>query len=373
MKKGNPVNLKKGLLVRGDSVNCPLAFSLDSYSNCEPDCINCHFRRLNKIWDMSLRPLDFENFERTLKNGVTNKNPRSPLAWALAQKKTIRFGNKADPFQELAEHKYRVSKRVLEVLRDYRWPVVIETKFTHVLMEYEATLAIMKPHLHIFPIISPGFEQDWEIFERQKTTPPEARLTQLEKWKDAGFRVGVNGEPFIPGYHTVEQFEETLKLLKSHKIPSYNTYNLHLNEFVAKRLADLGLDIRKIWNANKDDQWRPVLQQLIELARKYDIVLGSPDFINSGAYFDKNNTCCGLEVDNPCTFNTHTWKRLLISGEDPNAILDKTWDGVGEFELGRKVMFGPSDKFYTIRDIDWGKTAPPFAPTDGKPLTDGLE
>jgi len=368
MKKRNPANLKRGLVVRGDSVYCPLAFSLDSYSNCEPDCIHCHFRRLNKIWDMNLRPLDLENFERTLRNGLRNKNPKSPVAWALARKKTIRFGNKADPFQELAEHKYRVSKRVLEVLSDYRWPVVIETKFTHVLMEYEGILASMKPHLHIMPVISPGWVSDWEVFEKQKTTPPELRLTQLEKWREAGFRVGVNGEPFIPGYHTVEQFEEMLKLLKSHKIPSYNVYNLHLNEFVIKRLNEEGFDIEKIFDYHQDILWKPILRQLIELAKKHDIVLGSPDFINSGAYFDKNNTCCGLEVDNPCTFNTHTWKRLLILGEDPTAILEKTWDGVGDLELGRRVMFDRSDKSYTIRDIDWGENVPPLAPTGGKTL-----
>jgi len=342
--------LKNSLLIRGDSVTCPLAFSLDTYSNCEADCVACHFRRLNYVWDKSLRPMDVEHFKRTLANGVKNNNPKSPLAWAMYHRKTLRFGNKADPFQE-AELKFKVSKEALLTLKSYQWPVVIETKFTHILREYEYLLWDMKSHLHIMPIISPGFLDDWEILERKATTRPDIRLEHLSFWAKRGIRVGVNGEPFIPGYHTVEQFEDMLKLLKHYKIPSYNVYNLHLNEFVAKRLHQEGIDIEKIWEANKDENWKPVLQQLIDLAKKYGIILGCPDFVNSGNYVEASNTCCGVDVDNPCRWNVIMMKKLLlIKGVPFEEAAKMCWDGVGNYEEGMNAFLGKDSNKYNLRD-----------------------
>jgi hypothetical protein len=125
--------------------------------------------------------MDVEHFEKTLANGVKNSNPKSPLAWAMFHRKTIRFGNKADPFQ-VAELEHQASKEALLVLKAYKWPVVIETKFTHILKEYEYLLLDMKSHLHIMPIISPGFLDDWE--ELLGTDPNEPNEAPLDTDND---------------------------------------------------------------------------------------------------------------------------------------------------------------------------------------------
>lgn len=75
--------LKSMLTIRGDSLYCPLSFSLDTYGNCEIDCYHCYHRRLNYIWGTELKPMDLEIFEKKITNGLKNKNPRSSLAWAL--------------------------------------------------------------------------------------------------------------------------------------------------------------------------------------------------------------------------------------------------------------------------------------------------
>jgi hypothetical protein len=297
--------------------------------------------------------MDVENFKRTLHNGLKNKNPRTPLAWAIAQRKTLRFGNKADPFQS-AEIQYKVSKLALIELNKLKWPVVIETKFTDILMNYFDILIQMKEHLHVVPIISPGFDEDWEIFEKKQTTHPQCRLNNLQYMASFGMRIGVNGEPFIPGYHTIEQFENMIKLLKSYNIPSYNVYNLHLNEFVLKRLVTVGVDIERVWTFNQDHYWRPILQKLIDIAKKYNIILGCPDFVNSGwGFYQKSNTCCGITVDNPCTFNLPTWKSIIqrqpsIPKEE---VLSMTWDGVGSYKEGYERMFHIDKNLYSLSDI----------------------
>lgn len=357
LKKSNMKLLKQGLHVRGDALYCPLAFSLDSYGNCEADCTHCYLRRLNEVWGKDLKPLDVENFQRTLQNGQLNKAPKSPLAYAIKFKKTLRFGNKTDPFQD-AEMKYRVSHEALKTLRDLKWPVVLETKYTANLLHYIKTLLEMKSHLHVMPIISPGFDKDWEVFEHKRTTQPSTRLSQLRDLKNLGIRVGINGEPFIPGYHQVSEFEDMMKRLKDNGIPSYNVYNLHFNAFVAKRLHAVGVDIEKVWYYNRDDHWKPILQQLIDLAKKYDIVLGSPDFVNSGwGYVENSNTCCGVNVDNPCTWNVMTWKRIIQATGDcvddfvkEERYLD-TWDGVGDYKEGIDVLHGGESDKFTLDDI----------------------
>jgi len=343
--------LKQGLHIRGDSLYCPLAFSLDSYGNCEADCTHCYLRRLNEVWGKDLKPLDLENFERTLVNGLKNKNPKSPLAYAIHFKKTLRFGNKTDPFQN-AEKEYKASSEALKILQRLEWPVVIETKFLENMMENYDTLVEMKKHLHIMPVISPGYDLDWEKFENRLTDFPPYRMQLLSDLGRAGFRVGINGEPFIPGYHQVSEFERMMKRLKHYNIPSYNVYNLHFNAFVAKRLHAVGVDIEKVWYYNSDEHWKPILQQLIDLAKKHDIILGSPDFVNSGwDYYEQSNTCCGVNVDNPCTWNVITIKRNMQEGKTLEESIEHCWDGVGSYEEGEQVFLGKSADMFSLKDI----------------------
>jgi DNA repair photolyase len=344
--------LKNSLTIRGDSLYCPLPLSLDTYGNCMVDCVHCYFRNLNAVWGQDLKPVDLELLDKTLTNGPLNKNPKTPLAHCLAQKKTIRFGNKADPFQP-AELEHRVSQSALKLLIKHKWTFVIQTRFTHIMMEYLDLLqqAHAEHLVTVMPVISPGLDNDWAVLERNQTTPIYTRLKQAKQLIDLGIPVGVNGEPFIPGYHTVDDFEHTLQMLKMFKIPSYNTYNFHFNAFVAKRLHAIGIDIEKIWFYNQDTQWRPILQQLLDLAKQYGITLGCPDFVNSGRLWrERANTCCGIEVQNPCTYNTHHFKRAAQRGKTLQQILDETYDGSADFEQGRAIILGTKTDMFNLKD-----------------------
>lgn len=344
--------LQAALTVRGDSVYCPLAFSLDSYFNCLTDCHHCYFRHLNRTWGQDLRPADPEDVARKLCNGLKNPFPKTPLASCMALKKTIRFGNKTDPFQR-CETEYHVSRQLLQVLIDGRWTFVIQTRFLDVLGTCEQLIAEAEEQglVTIMPVISPGGEMDWTTFERERTPTMECRFAWIHHFLQMGVPVGVNGEPFIPGYHTEHDFEEMLKRLKAAGVSSYNVYNLHFNDHVAKRFADLGLDIMKIWTMNQDTQWRPILQRLLDIGKKLNMRVGCPDFVNSGPdRREPANTCCGIDVPNPCRFNTHFWKRLRQKGNTDEVILKKTWDGIGDLEEGKKILTGTRTGFYTLKD-----------------------
>lgn len=338
--------------MRGDSLYCPLSLSLDSYGNCLTDCHNCWVRGLNHVWGKELKPADLILLEKKLENGLKNKTPKTPLANALRNKNTIRWGNKTDPFQ-LVERKHKLAPHIFRILRRLNWTFVIQTKFTHVLMDYEDWIlkANKEKLITIMPVMSPGLEKDWGTFEQELTTPPLERLKigAYLQWKNVP--VGFNGEPFIPGWHTVKDFETTLKLLKEYGIKRYNTYNFHFNPYVAKRLHKIGIDIEKIWKFNQDKEWKKILRKLLDLSIKYNIKLGNPDFVNTGKdWKEQSNTCCGIDVPNPCTFNTHYFKKYKQLGKTNVQIIELTNDGTGNFKDGVDIILGTGIKMYNLKD-----------------------
>mgnify|MGYP001337603807 CR=1 FL=1 len=330
---------KSAVGIRGDMLYCPLAFYIDSYWTCEPNCANCFARKLNRTWGNDFRIADVE----AVKKKLLSSKGSSPLSKAIQQRKTLRLGNRTDPFQD-CEIKYKVSTQILQFLIEQNWDTVIQTK--HPGRAWEMTG--LGKNCTVMAVTTVGLEEDWELFEGKKTENPLQRIKTLAELQKKGFRVGVNGEPFIPGYHTVKQFEDMVKLLKSHNINRFNIYNLHFNDLVAKNFHSLGLDIEKIWNHNKDTQWRKILAELLKIADKHDLILGCPDFVNSGwNNVQRSNTCCGLDVENPCTFNTHHFKLAVQHGKDPL----KLWDGVGIYQDGVDAIEGTKKDMYNLKDI----------------------
>lgn len=325
--------------IRGDMLYCPLPLSIDSYWTCEPDCVHCFSRRLNRTWGQDFRAADVEAVKKRLRSA----KGKSPLHRAISQRKTLRVGNRSDPFQDW-EMEHRISTRIVEFLKAEKWDTVIQTKFPQRAWDMTG----LGEDITLMAVIMPGLEKDWEVLERRKTENPLDRIDTLSRAQKAGFKIGVNGEPFIPGYHTVDQFRETLKILKERGIKRYNTYNLHANDYVIKNFHAIGLDIERIWRMNHDSYWGRIQRQLLDIADQYDIILGCPDFVNTGwGHRQQCNTCCGIDVKNPCTYNTHYFKLAIQDGKDPSDM----WDGVGDYEEGQRIIEGSTEEMYTMKDV----------------------
>jgi len=324
---------------------------LESYWACEADCHHCPGRKLNEIWGKEQRVTDPDKVHRKLTNALKNQKPKSPLAIALAMQKTIWLGRKADPYQPL-ETKTKTTRRLIKILNELQWSYVVCSRYTELMKrDYDlyrdgvSTLLIE---------ITPGGESDWEVFERQRTTPVEDRLLHASKWNKKGLSVGIRGEPFIPGYHTTKQFRRMLRRLKSHGLRSYNTYNLHLNEYNAARFVKIGLDLERIWEHNQDKLWAPIQKELCQIADEEGIILGCPDFVNVPCDWEAGtNTCCGVSVPNAFKFNTHWWRRRVQRGIDHKQILQATWEGIGtlaDLETGKRIINGTSTSHFTMKD-----------------------
>lgn len=344
---------KSCICIRSAHLNCPLPLALESYWNCEADCFHCLGRWMNRTWGSEQRISNPEKVARRLQNALKAKDPTSPISRALKAKKTIWIGRKADPYQPIEERRH-ITRAHLKTLIQLKWSFVICSRYTQI-ARLDESLFRKAGKLCTFLIeITPGGESDWELFERKRTTPVKDRLETAQRWIRQGIHIGIRGEPFIPGYHTVQQFRDMLRRLRAYGIKSYNTYNLHLNEYTAKRLLDIGLDIEKVWEHNQDRLWKPIQQKLCQIADEEGVVLGCPDFVNVPyKWKSRTNTCCGVNVPNPFTFNTHFWRRLVQKKVDKQQVIEKTWEGIGKDEDRRKartIMFGRSKHHYTMAD-----------------------
>lgn len=342
--------LKKAISLRGDHYWCPLSLQVDAYWNCLTDCHHCYLRRMNRTWGADLRPADVEQLRKDLTNGLAAKDPKTALGRAIKAKKTIRFGNKVDAYQE-ADKEYQTARAIVGLLRELDWSFVVQTRFTANVFR---DLDLMDPtRTTIMPVISPGLAWDWENLERSRTTHPVDRIKHCGEFLKAGFNVGVNGEPYIGGYHTPEMFRDTIKQLKAVGVRSYNTYFIHLNDLSLKQMHAAGLDIEKIWWHAQDAQWKPIQRKLIEISREEGVVLGCPDFVNSGAYQEPTNTCCGMNVPNPSTFTVIAWKKLWLAGvRDIDDILARTWDGVGDLNEAHAILSGKRPDVFNLKDLE---------------------
>ena len=147
-----------------------------------------------------------------------------------------------------------------------------------------------------------------------------------------------------------------MKNIKSYGLNSYNTYNLHINEYTIKRLHNIGLDIEKIWTLNQDKHWSETQKKLCRIADDVGVTLGCPDFVNVPInWMSTTNTCCGINVSNALTFNTHNWRNLvLLQRKKPRNALYQTWEEIGsneDIKQATKIVLGkPSKDYYTFKD-----------------------
>lgn len=345
---------KNPFSIRKDHLTCPLPLTLESYWACDADCLHCMSRQLNKIWGEEQRTTDPENVKRVLQNAIKTRKPKTILAQALKKKKPIWLGRKTDPYQSI-EMECHVTRELMKHLIDLSWNFILHTRHTGNAIQDMDVFVKGKNLLTLLVEITPGGESDWELFEQKRTTSIDDRFIHIQKWKKEDIQVGVRGEPFIPGHHTISQFKDMLLRLSSHGIDSYNTHNLHMNPLVMKRLYNAGVDIEKVWEYNQDEKWKPILKKLCQIADEIGIKLGCPDFVNTG--WEKKepyNTCCGVCIKNAFKFNTHNWKHLFQKGFTEKDVLNKTWEDIGtesDYNTAVTILQGENKDHYTMKDI----------------------
>ncbi|HEV8340727.1 MAG TPA: radical SAM protein [bacterium] len=123
---------------------------------------------------------------------------RRELARPTWTREQVHIGTATDPYQP-AEGAYRITRQILEALRDFKTPAALVTKSTMIVRDGDILRQLAGgPGVFVFfsittvdPVLAKEIESD--------VPPPQRRLEAMRALAEAGIRVGVLLAPVLPG------------------------------------------------------------------------------------------------------------------------------------------------------------------------------
>jgi DNA repair photolyase len=202
-----------------------MKWTLNPYRGCTHGCHYCFARRYQTQLELNVGD-DFASmiFVKTNFVEVLRRELDKP-SWA---KESIGFGTATDPYQPI-EGTYKLSRGVLEALRDAASPVGIVTKGPMIVRDKDVLLDLSKRttcRVHIsIPTVD---EEAWEKLEPGVAHPGQ-RLRAVRELVDAGIDCGVLMAPIVPGFSTQPaKIERTIKAIADSGATSVGAMVMHL-------------------------------------------------------------------------------------------------------------------------------------------------
>jgi len=197
------------LIARNNSPDIGFDASINVYRGCEHGCIYCYARPTHEYFGLSVG-LDFET-------KIFVKQDAPELLRAELMKKSwtpqvIVLSGVTDPYQP-AERRFRLTRRLLEVLLEFRNPVGIITKNHLITRDIDVLSELAKLELVSVNISVTSLRNDVQRVMEPRTATPARRLDAIEKLASAGIPVGAMVAPIIPGL-TDEEVPDILRALR---------------------------------------------------------------------------------------------------------------------------------------------------------------
>jgi DNA repair photolyase len=196
----------RSIISRNDSPDVGFLQSINPYRGCEHGCIYCYARPAHAYVDLS-PGLDFETkiFFKPEAPALLRRELERPGYRCLP----IALGANTDCYQP-AERALQITRRLLEVLAEYRHPVSIVTKSA--LIERDLDLLVPMARARLVHVCVSVTTLDDELKRRMepRTASPARRLTTIERLTRAGVPVTVMVAPVIPALtdHELERILE---------------------------------------------------------------------------------------------------------------------------------------------------------------------
>ena len=180
---------------------------MNPYRGCAHGCSYCYARPNHEFLGWSAG-LDFET-----KILVKERAPellRQALARPRWKPQVVAFSGVTDPYQP-AERRFRITRRCLQVLAEFRNPVGLITKSSLIARDVDVLgeLAALGAASTVLSVTT----LDAELARRMEpqAARPSKRLWAIERLAEAGIPVGVNVAPIVPGLTD----HETAKILEA--------------------------------------------------------------------------------------------------------------------------------------------------------------
>ena len=182
------------IITTNTSPDIPFEQSINPYRGCEHGCPYCYARPSHAYMDLS-PGLDFETH-------LFYKADAAQLLRAELRKrsyvcKPITVGANTDPYQPL-EKRLKVTRSILEVLRDTRHPVTIITKGSLIARDLDLLGDMARDGLVSVMVTVTTLDNDTKRLLEPRAASPAARLKVIRQLTECGVPVGVLVAPVIP-------------------------------------------------------------------------------------------------------------------------------------------------------------------------------
>jgi DNA repair photolyase len=203
-----------------------MQWSLNPYRGCTHGCHYCFARRYHAHLELGAGD-QFASviFVKTNFVEVLRRELDRP-SW---KKESIGFGTATDPYQPI-EGTYKISRGVLEALRDAATPVGIVTKGPMVVRDIDVLQELSKVATCRVHMSVPTVDEDaWDTLEPGVAHPMQ-RLKAVRQLVDAGIDCGVLMAPIVPGFSTQPaKLERTVKAIADSGATSVGAMVMHMD------------------------------------------------------------------------------------------------------------------------------------------------
>lgn len=193
----------KSIINRVDSPDVGLAWSMNPYQGCEHGCIYCYARNTHNYWGYSAG----SDFEQKI---LIKSNAPHLLAQELSRPnwkpEPIMFSGNTDCYQP-AERKFGITRKMLQVLLDFRHPTGLITKNALILRDLDILREMNEMNLVHVAISFTSMKEEIRRVMEPRTSSVNAKLKTIETLSGAGIPVSVMMAPIIPSINSYEIFE----------------------------------------------------------------------------------------------------------------------------------------------------------------------
>ncbi len=188
------------VLSRNDSPDISFDRSINPYKGCEHGCVYCFARPTHSY--LGLSPgLDFET--KIFSKPDAARLLREELRRPGYRCEVIALGANTDPYQPV-ERDLKITRGLLEVLREHRHPVGIITKSGLVLRDLDILAPMAKERLASVFVSITTLDRALARTMEPRAASPGRRLETLRALTGAGVPAGVLSSPMIPGLNDSE-------------------------------------------------------------------------------------------------------------------------------------------------------------------------
>ena len=177
--------------------------SINVYRGCEHGCIYCYARPTHEYLGFSAG-LDFET--KILVKGDAPELLRQKLSSSNWEAQALAMSGVTDPYQPV-ERRLQLTRRCLEVLVEFRNPVIIITKNHLVTRDLDLLKELARYQAAAVILSVTTLNGDLARIMEPRTSQPGRRLAAIEALAHSGVPTGVLVAPIIPA-------------LNDHEIPS---------------------------------------------------------------------------------------------------------------------------------------------------------